>query len=155
MIEKRPYKVIESDCRKYYCEGPYQTGKNWDLLSDAEEECSTLNIVFQSGFNLNIEKQELEKLKTELKEAKEDIANAYGCAVEYVPNYPWDPNIKTASISVWACGEAYIGVSKACEDWRKLFEHLAPDAYKALLNIAEEHSERYNDLMKVIQKEKT
>lgn len=60
------------------------------------------------------------KLKAELAEARNDIDNAVRCAKKYQPDYPWKLN--TASEAVWACGEAFNGVSKACDSANALIE---------------------------------
>lgn len=47
--------------------------------------------------------------------AEADIAYAVKHAKEYCPHYPWQLN--TASEVMWALGEGYKGVEKACDDW--------------------------------------
>ncbi len=60
---------------------------------------------------------DLERVTRERDELRSNVDNAVKCAKEYVPDYPWTLN--TASEAVWACGEAYSGVDKACDAWSR------------------------------------
>jgi hypothetical protein len=55
-------------------------------------------------------------------ELQRDVNHAVSEAKRRVPDYPWDQN--TASEAVWALGESLLGVSAACDDWRKRCERL-------------------------------
>ena len=207
MIEgESPYKVVKTNWHTWFCEGPYQSGKQWEKEKDAQDECDTLNSVFNTGFyngknNLvsnitvcklpyqeqffvhaekdgadawlcqngtwtfedgdknaslpgnNYLKDATNKFKS-LKSAESDIAHAYACAKEFVPDYPWDDKRQTASQAVYACGSAYEGISKACEDWRRLFAHLAPKEYSSLLEMAMKDTEAYDALLRKLEEKK-
>jgi hypothetical protein len=199
IIGESPYSVVATKWHTWFCEGPYQSGKQWKTEKEAIDECNLLNSVYNTGaakthsvsdvmvcklpyqddffvhaqmdgkdvwlcqdgtwtFNETDEKVSLPgntglKMLVENKDLaklESDIANAYRCAKEYVPDYPWDDSRQTASQAVWACGESYSGVCKACEDWQRLFKHFAPDAYSRLLSTS---TREYIELVKKLEEQ--
>lgn len=144
-----PFKVVKTNWNVYFCEGPYQSGNQWKSEEKATEECNLLNSVYMAGFREGINCSNAIK-----EELESDIANAYRCAQEYRPDYPWDDTQPTASQAVWACGEGYKGVDAACEDWRRLFKHLAPEAYNLLMELPVKESMALRDRLEKEEKEK-
>lgn len=145
-----PFKVVKTGWHKWFCEGPYQSGKEWDTEDEALEEAALLNSVYNIGYFANVDQARLARLE-------DNAAHAYRCAQEYVPDYPWPdkPDMSCqASTAVWACGESYKGVSAACQDWQDLFEHLAPEAYKALFERIKADTKAYDALLQEIKDKK-
>jgi len=150
IIGPSPFKVVKTSWHKWFCEGPYQSDNKWDTEREALEECSLLNSVYNSGYFANVDQARLATLEN-------DVANAYLCAKKHVPDYPWpekpDKSCQ-ASTAVWACGTSYEGTSRACEDWRMLFEHLAPEQYNSLVSMVASDLQAYDSLMESIKKKK-
>lgn len=147
IIGPSPFKVTKTSWHKWFCEGPYQSGNQWDTEAEALQECSLLNSVYNTGYFANVDQTRLATLES-------DVANAYCCAKEHVPDYPWptEPDKSCqASTAVWACGTSYEGTSKACDDWRRLFAHLAPEAYSSLLEMVKSDMSAYDALVKKLE----
>lgn len=147
IIGPSPFKVVKTRWHTWFSEGPYQSGNQWKTEGEALKECDLLNSVYNSGYFAKVDQRRLAELES-------DVANAYTCAKKHVPDYPWaaEPDKSCqASTAVWACGTAYEGVSKACEDWRRLFAHLAPEAYASLMEMTKNNITAYELLMKEIQ----
>lgn len=147
IIGPNPYKVVKTLGGKWFCEGPYQSGNRWDTEEEANREGALLNSVYNTGYYANVDQARLAVLER-------DVANAYRCAKEDVPDYPWDdvPDKSCqASTAVWACGQSYIGVTKACNDWRRLFKHLAPTQFRELQEKACADWKWYDQLIKYLE----
>jgi len=146
-IKPSPFKAVKTNWHKWFCEGPYQSGNQWNTEDEALQECFVLNAVYNAGYFANVDQRRLAELES-------DVANAYHCAKKYVPDYPWpnEPDKSCqASTAVWACGQSYKGVSAACNDWRRLFAHLAPEAYSALLEMTKNDWKAYDSLVKKLE----
>lgn len=142
-----PFKVVKTKWNTWFSEGPYQSGNQWKNEEEATKECDLLNSVYNVGYFANVDQVRLAELES-------DVANAYKCAKDHVPDYPWpeEPDKSCqASMAVWACGTSYEGVNKACDDWIRLFKHLAPDAYNALLQMAITDPQGYDSLVKELE----
>lgn len=142
-----PYKVVKTLGGKWFCEGPYQSDMRWDTEEEANREGALLNSVYNTGYFANVDQARLARLE-------DNAAHAYKCAQEYVPDYPWPdkPDMSCqASAAVWACGESYKGVSAACNDWRRLFKHLAPTQYRELQEKACADWKWYDELIKYLE----
>lgn len=146
----RPYSSVKSPYGKWYCKGPIENHRTYDTEEEANLQVFFLNAIYSAGYFANQDKVKLARLES-------DIKNAYNCAKEYVPDYPWPtvPDMSCqASTAVYACGEAYKGISAACEEWRSLFEHLAPEAYKALFEKVNADPKAYDTLLQEIKDKK-
>lgn len=139
-----PFKVVKTSLHTWISEGPYKSGNQWKSEQQALRECDILNSVYNSGYFANVDQPRLAKLES-------DVAHAWKCAKLHCPDYPWDETRQTASQAVYACGGAYEGVSKACDDWRRLFAHLAPEAYASLVKMAMEEPKAYDSLVKKLE----
>jgi hypothetical protein len=149
IIGPSPFKVVKTGWHTWFCEGPYQSGEQWKTEEEANHECSLLNSVYNTGYFANVDQRRLAELES-------DVANAYRCAQDYSPDYPWDSDPDKscqASTAVWACGESYKGVTAACNEWRRLFKHFAPKEYDALLELVKKKIKAYNDLVKKLEEE--
>lgn len=141
-----PFKVVKTHWHKWICEGPYQSGKEWEIEEDANEEAALLNSVYNTGYAQNPDRRIISDLK-------HDIDHAYAEAKKWIPDYPWDDKRQTASQAVWACGSGYEGVSKACEDWRRLFKHFAPEQFDSAVQMARKNYSEYLVFVKKLEDE--